>query len=1021
MSLIIVLGVAVVAIALSPILVRLIGSRAGYPLGMLAITDAILLSRELPRVFVTQDPITATYTWVPDLLGTGSNIGFDLRLDGLAAFFALLALIIGAIVFIYSAAYLPKNGVGITNFYTLMTTFMAAVLLLVFADDVFLLFIAWELVSLASFMLIARSGGAGGEAGSQRTLILTFIGGLTLLVALCIAATQAGTTNINGILHAGFWGEKPGLTATLAVLVALSAFTKAAQFPFHFWLPEAMAAITPVSAFLHAAAVVKAGIYVLLRFSTVFHDVAAWNYLLIIVGMFTAIMAALFAIGQTDLKRLTAYSTVSHLGWIVATIGVGTPVALAAALVHTLSHALFKSSLFMLVGVIDHQTGTRDINRLGSSWRQLPYTFISTTVACAAMSAVPPTFGFVSKESMLAAFEQAPLSTTSVIVLLGAATIGAILTFTYSARIVADGFIDGKQDMSKVKEAPFILWFPAALPGLISLPLVFAMMVLDEPINNTIVTITNTDPQTHLALWHGVNTPLLLSILVLVIGGIGVRYRLRIWNALTHRNLLPFDGNHLLKLLLQGFSTIGKTFGRMADTLSPARHLALLFGLFIAFGAVVGIAGLVQGGVDGVPLDPRVPGTNRITDLLPLAIIVISVFAIVRSPKRLTAVACLGITGVGVTLQVLMLGAPDVALTQFLVESLTVVIMMLVVRQQPANFHPEDHRKSKVVPIVVAVGFGVVTFLGTYMLVGRHERSALAMWYLENGPKVTEGDNVVNTILVEFRAFDTMGELSVLGMAAIVMAAVVTSMPRYPFLKGTHPAPIGHASLNTIPMKTLLRIMLPALGVLSALIFWRGHNSPGGGFIAALVAGGALMLVYFSFGHDRRIVKVNVPVVLTGCGILTAVFSGVLGLLKGSFLFPIHGHFLGQHLTTSMIFDAGVYLAVLGMLSMAVNVLGGYLRPGMEYQDLNFNRTNSPLQSLKVVELDAEQHKPVEPESPEHKRIVAQARRDAALLKLDSKQHIAQIVREDRAARAARKADKAGQSGKAQAGGEELS
>ena len=987
MSLIIILGVAAVAIVLSPVLVKLIGTKAGYPLGMLALADTVLLARELPRALV--EPITISYPWVPGAL---ADIGFSVRLDGLSAIFALLALVVGAVVFLYSAAYLPARGAGATNFYTLMTAFMASVLLLVLADDVFLLFIAWELVSLASFMLIARSGGRGGEAGSQRTLILTFIGGLTLLVAMSIAATQAGTTSIHGILRSSFWVDKPGLTAALAVLVAVSAFTKAAQFPFHFWLPEAMAAITPVSAFLHAAAVVKAGIYVLLRFSTVFHDVAVWNYLLITIGMLTAVMASLFAIGQTDLKRLTAYSTVSHLGWIVATIGVGTPFALAAALVHTIAHGLFKSSLFMLVGVVDHQTGTRDIERLGSSWRQLPFTFTSTVIACAAMAAVPPTFGFISKESMLTAFEQAPLDNVGVVVLLGAATVGALLTFTYSARIVADGFIDGDRDMSEVREAPFLLWFPAALPGLVTVPLAVLASVVEGPIDAAVITMTNTDPRAHVALWHGVNTPFVLSLVVLVLGVVGVWYRQRIWRAATHRQFLPVDGNQLLKLGLQSLSAAGKSLGRMADTLSPARHLALLFGLFIVFGAVVGINGLLGGGVDGVALHPRVPGSDRVTDLLPLAIIVLAVVIIVRTPKRLTAVAGIGVAGVGVTLQVLMLGAPDVALTQFLVESLTVVIMMLVVRQQPERFHPE-HRKSaasKSMPIVVAVGFGIVTFLGSYLLVGRNDRSDLAMWYLQNGPKVTEGDNVVNTILVEFRAFDTMGELSVLGMAAIVIAAVVTSMPRYPFMRGTHPAPIGHAELNTIPMKTLLKIMLPFLGVLSALIFWRGHNSPGGGFIAALVAGGALMLVYFSYPRDQRVAKVNVPVILTGCGIMTAVFSGVLGLMKGSFLFPIHGHFLGQHFTTSMIFDLGVYLAVLGMLSMAVNVLGGYLRPGMEYEDLNFTRVDSPLVSTPVVGVDA-QHEPA-PETPEHKRIVAQARRDAALLKLDSSRHIAQIM-----------------------------
>lgn len=946
MTLVLVLALALAAVIAAPVAVRVGDRLAGWPLAALFVAAATLLFQKLPGILDGQ-PLEWKYDWIPNLLDDGVGVTLALRADGLSAFFALLALCIGAVVFIYSAAYLPRRQ-GNMSFYTLMTAFMAAVLLLVLADDVFVLFIGWELVSLASFMLIARSGGKGGELGSQRTLILTFIGGLTLLVALAIAATQAGTTSLSGILASDFWAANPRLTSALAVLVAVSAFTKSAQLPFHFWLPEAMAAATPVSAFLHAAAVVKAGIYLLMRFSAVFSGDHVWNYLLISVGMATAVMAGLFAIQKTDLKKLTAYSTVSHLGWIVATIGVGTPLALAAALVHTLTHALFKSSLFMLIGVVDHQTGTRDAARLGSSWRQLPFTFGSVVIAAASMAAVPPTMGFVSKEGMLDAFTEAPMDGLGIGVLLLAAGIGAFFTFTYSARIVCDGFIDGDRDMTSVKEAPAMLWLPAALPGLIALPLAFVVGTLDHPISGAVSSVA-ADPHAHLALWHGVTTPLLISAAVLIAGVVGIVYRQRIWALLSDASLLPFSGNELLGGLTLMLTKLGKRLGAMADTLAPGRHLGYMFSLIILLTGTTTVAGLARGGVDGMPLAGRWPGGERVYDLLPLAIVALSVIALVRTRKRLTAVVLIGAVGIGVTLQILMLGAPDVALTQFMVEALTVVIMMMIVRQQPDNFHKTRKRANRSA-LLIALAVGISAFLMVFVLLGRRDRGELALWYLHNGPDISTGHNVVNTILVEFRAFDTMGELSVLGMSAIVIAAVVTSMPRYPFAEGAHPAPFGQSRINSIPLRVLLRFLIPVLLVLSLLVFWRGHQQPGGGFIAALIAGGALMLSYLSFPRDKRIFPVRTPLYLTGTGMLFAIGDGLWGLTHGSFLYAIHGEGLGQHWTSAMIFDAGVYMAVLGMLSMAINALGGYLRPGMEYKDLNFTREDSPLVSPMTVE-----------------------------------------------------------------------
>lgn len=946
MTLIYVLALAALAVALAPLLVKVADRKAGYPLAAIFIVAFALLIQQFPShdgstASGNDPPLTYSVEWIPNLLGDGISVNFALRGDALSLFFALLALGIGSMVFIYSAAYLGR-GESNTSFYTIMTAFMASILLLVLADDVFVLFIAWELVSLASFMLIARSGGTGGEQGSQRTLILTFIGGLTLLAAMAIAATHAGTTNLTEIIASDFWAEKPGLTTGIAILVAVSAFTKSAQLPFHFWLPEAMAAATPVSAFLHAAAVVKAGVYVLMRFSAVFADVAAWNWLLIVAGMATAVMASAFAIGKTDLKQLTAYSTVSHLGWIVATIGVGTPFALAAALVHTLAHALFKSSLFMLIGVVDHQTGTRDAARLGSSWRQLPFTFGSVVIAAASMASIPPLMGFISKEGMLEAFTEAPVGNAGVVILLIAAAVGAFFTFTYSARIVFDGFIDGDRDMSEVKEAPVALWLPAAIPGLLSVPLAFvAGPLLDKPIS-TAVGVVSEDPHLHLALWHGINVPLMISVIVLVAGIIGVVLRKKIWSAVTGKKMFVRSGNELLHDVNRALSAVGRVFASMADSLSPTRHMGYMLALIVLLAGSTTIAGLINGGIDGQPLAPRQEGTDRIFDLLPLLVVAAATFALVRTTKRINAVILIGAVGVGVTLQILMLGAPDVALTQFMVEALVVVIMMMVVRQQPANFHKTKAAKKRTAAIMAAL-VGVSAFLLVYFLLGRHERSEIAMWYLNEAPGITGGDNVVNTILVEFRAFDTLGELSVLGMAAIVIMAVVTSMPRYPFAPGTHPAPFSNALMNSYPLRHLLKFLVPFLIVISALVFWRGHNEPGGGFIAALIAGSAMMLAYLSYPQDKRIFPVNTPIYLTGIGVLFAVGAGLIGLLNGSFLYAFHGHWAGQHWTTAMIFDVGVYLAVLGMLSMAINALGGYLRPGMDYQQLTFNREDSPL------------------------------------------------------------------------------
>ncbi|MFC3849328.1 DUF4040 family protein [Corynebacterium hansenii] len=930
MTLISVPALVAVALALTPLFVKVLGRHAGWPIVAFFVAAIVQLAR-LAGGVLDGDAVTWGMTWAGALLPGGTGVDFALRLDPLSLVFALLALVIGSAVFVYSTAYLPPKG-GTMSFYVLMTSFMLAVLLLVLADDVVLLFIGWELVSMASFLLIARSGSSG-EAGSIRTLLLTFTGGLLLLAALGVAVWATGTTNLTELLAHEVWGTGPGantgLTTTVAVLVALGAFTKAAQLPFQAWLPEAMAAATPVSAFLHAAAVVKAGIYLLLRFSTAFAHVQAWQILLIVVGMSTAVAAAVFAIQQTDLKRLVAYSTVSQLGWIVATIGVGTHFAIVAAVVHTLAHALFKSSLFMLAGTVDHQAGTRDIRRLGPLWRRMPWTFGSMVIGSASMAAIPPTLGFLSKEGMLEAFTEAPLADAGVVILLAAATIGAIATFTYSARLIFGAFVDGPRDVSEVREAPVALWLPAAVPGVLSLPLAFFVgPLLDGSLDAVARTVLGGDYHaTHLKLWHGINVPLLISVGVLVAGVLLVLVRKRMNAALADRKLFPFTGVEALAFGTRAGARLGRVFAAISDSHAPTRHLLPMLSVIVVYAAAI----LIAPGLGGMELPDKVDGIDSWMDLIPLVVVVIGVIATMQARNRLQAAVLLGVTGTGVTLQVLLLGAPDVAMTQFLVEILTVVLMMLVLRHQPRAFSPTG-RARRIVAAVVAVGVGLATFGAVWTLTGRRGKPEIAQWYLEEGPKITGENNVVNTILVEFRAFDTLGELAVLGMAGIATAAVVASMPRWQHHPG-RPGPLPQPGLNSLPLRKLTKWMTPLLFGLSVIVLFRGGNEPGGGFNAALIGASSLMLMYLSHPDDRPLTKRNVPYLLSGFGVIVAIAIGFVGYLEGSFLAPLHGTVAGQHLTTALIFDVGVYLAVLGIVATALNHLGGPTRPGSPKTD----------------------------------------------------------------------------------------
>ena len=959
--------ILVATVALTPVLDRAFGRSACWILAGLYLVAAAALVPAAAAVFSGSADDSQTTFSVPWAGQWG--IDFALKADGIGIVFAMIALIIGAVVLAYSARYLDPGRQ--LSFSLVMAVFTLSMVGLVLADDLVLLFVTWELTSIASFLLIARSG-RGGQAASMRTLLITFLGGLALLTAVSLMVLRLGTSSVSEVLAAEVWTMDPAFTTLVAVLVAFAACTKSAQFPFHVWLPDAMAAATPVSAYLHAAAVVKAGIFLLLRFSPAFHDVIAWNVLLITAGLVTAFVGGFLALQQPDLKKLMAYSTVSQLGLIVTLIGVGTDAAILAAVLHTIAHALFKSGLFMMVGVIDHAVHTRELRRMPALARAMPGSFVITLLGCMSMAGLPPMLGFASKESLLtgALSTQGP-AWAGWVVSLGIAG-ASVLTFAYCAKIVLGAFIDGRDETALARDdaantaaqtaagtapagtAPagtdpagaiirpadahrpdaLLLW-PAALPILAGLPLAFFVGVLDTPVGRAMEAALGGEHHPHLSLWHGLTPELGITLAVIVAGALLALGRRRLLPALEARPF-PIDGARILTAVDTLAERVARVLVRPIASDDPMRHLGAIL---VAFAAVVlGALAVLGGG-----LAPLTEGMNQPLDVVLLVLMTAAVITLCTRHDRLGAAVTLSAIGILATVQILVLGAPDVALTQLLVESLTIIIIMLVLQRLPRNFLATQRPRRRGA-LAVAVLVGLASGAGMFLFMGRRGRSDVAEYYIANAEEITGGHNIVNVILVEFRALDTLGELSVLGMAGVAIVAVISSV-RHRFIdpservdaeaadevehgpalreEGTsaHRA-IRSAWGNAAALQLMVRVAAPILAMISAVLFLRGHNSPGGGFIAALVGSAIVALLYLSTSRDRQIGPPRLPLILIGGGVATALGAGFLGYAEGGFLEPLHGYVLGVHLTTSMIFDVGVYLAVLGLVMIAVNLLG---------------------------------------------------------------------------------------------------
>ena len=843
-------------------------------------------------------------SWIPAI-----EVAFRLRLDGLSFLFSVVVLAVGAIVLAYSSSYLraPRS----TGFYMLMSAFAAAMLTLVLADDLVVLFVAWELTTLCSYLLILRSGPAAKEPAT-RTLLVTAAGGLCLLGAVVMIIVRTGTSDVTAALAHPVWGEDPAFATVAAVLVAVAAMTKSAQFPFHSWLPDAMVAPAPVSAYLHAAAMVKAGIFLLLLFAPAASQAEVWAPLLIVVGLVTALWGAFIAVRRNDLKELLAYSTISQLGLLVATIGVGTPTAMLAATVHVVAHALFKSSGFMAVGLIERRAGTRDLQQLQGLWRAMPWDSAMIVLAAASMAGVIPLLGFVSKELIFEAFLGSPAGTVMGWTLTVIVAAGAVLTVAYSARIVLPVLPGPRAEVSPWRATAGMssAVTVTAVAGVIFGLGVTGLNGLVRPAAADAAAAPLTDVY-ELALWHGLNPPLLLSTVALAAGvAVAILYGRR--DGARESRSTGVSGTAIVQHIQDGTIALGRRVGDLTRFDSPSANLTVPIVLICLGG--LGLPWLWGGFPEFSSWSPL--------DAPLLALAAAGILVVVAARARLTAIIAVGVVGFAVVLWFFLLGASDVALTQLLVEILTVVVMILVLRRMPRRFGRERTSRKRLAA-VAAIAAGAVATVTALVFTGHRELSPVGEFFLREAEELTGGTNVVNTILVDFRALDTLGELVVLAIGAVALTALLDA--RRPVERSVPPpayAVLADARPNAVFLMSLARLLVPVMVIASAYALLRGHNAPGGGFIAALIGAAAIVLAYLSAPTDE-VPRVERPyLTIAGSGIVVATGTGLFGLLEGSFLRPLHLDILGLHLTTALVFDLGVYLAVLGVILAAVNRLG---------------------------------------------------------------------------------------------------
>jgi len=973
--LLVLLSAFLIASVVLPSLTRALGVRA-FPVAALVPAAAFVVTALQGPAVLPDGEVVERLEWIPSL-----GIALDMRMDALSWILALVVTGVGSLVLLYCARYFRSSEDGLGRFAGLLLAFAGVMYGLVLADDVFVLFTFWEATSVLSYLLIGHYTGKKASRGAAlQALLVTTAGGLAMLVGLVILSVAGGTTSLAALV-----ADPPGgpLIPVAVVLILLGALSKSALVPFHFWLPAAMAAPTPVSAYLHAAAMVKAGIYLIARLAPGYADVPGWRALLVSLGVATMLVGGWRALKQMDLKLVLAYGTVSQLGFLTVVVGYGTRDAALAGIALLLAHALFKATLFLVVGVVDHRAGTRDLRKISGLGRRAPVLAVITAIALASMAGLPPFLGFVAKEAVLTALlTDAELGGGLGWVALVGVSVGSCLTVAYSARFMWGAFARkrGVDEVQPVHEHLDFLVPPAvlALTGLV-------LGFLASSVDGWIVGYADTLPAVssgasgepdhtyHLALWHGIEPALLISAGTLVVGLAMFRLRDGVF-ALQSRVPSWVDAARLYWASMRLIDRVA------ARTTATTQRGSLPFYLGVILLVLIGSVGTALALNRSWP-EAAVPFDHPAQPVIGVVMIVAAIAA-ARAGKRFQAVVLVGVTGYGMAALFALHGAPDLALTQVLIETITLVAFVLVLRRLPVRL---GERNRSVHPVWrAAIGIAVAALMSTVAVVALGARVAtpISLEFPRLAYEQGHGSNVVNVTLVDLRGWDTMGEISVLIVAATGVASLIflnrrtDSLPRLTApsrrsllarLSGRHDpsttAPLeveqgaegprmaareavkdqGRTERSpwllagrtlapqnrSILLEVVVRLLFHSLIVVSVYLLFSGHNLPGGGFAGGLLAGMALVARYLAGGRYElgAAAPVDAGRVL-GTGLVFAVGTAIVPLVFGADALtstwidtevPFVGH---VEFVTSTFFDVGVYLVVVGLTLDVLRSLG---------------------------------------------------------------------------------------------------
>ncbi len=961
-----VLGAFAIVPLVLPWLVSRIGARAFYVAALLPIVAFVQAALATPAVLAGDDPFES-YDWIPAL-----GIELSMRMNTLSWLMTLIVTGVGALVMLYCRWYFRGKSEGLGQFSAVLLAFAGAMYGLVLTDDLVVLVMFWEITSVLSYLLIGYyNRRAASRRAALQALLVTTLGGLVMLIGVVLMVVDAGTSSISSILAEAPTG--PVVDAAL-VLLLVGALSKSAIFPFHFWLPGAMAAPTPVSAYLHAAAMVKAGIYLIALLAPVFAAAPTWRPIVVTLGVFTMLLGGYQALRETDLKRILAFGTVSQLGLLAVVLGYGTRDAALAGAALLLSHALFKSALFLVVGVIDRQLSTRDIAELSGVGRQAPVMATFSFIAVASMVGVFPTVGFVAKEGALTALlDEAAAGSPWGLIAFGGVVLGSVLTAAYGIRFLWGAFRT-KKDADR-RPLPITEW-PDPPIGFLGAPVLLSGLTVVAGLAAPALDVAlagyadeappgAAEHPAHLALWHGFEPALWISLATIAVGAVVFWFTARAgWS----KRLLPFTAADVYNGTLRAIARLSV----VTTSLTQRGSLPVYVGtIFVVFVAAEGTALLA-----GPEWQAQLDAFQTPMQLVVAPIMIAAGLVAVRARKRYTGVVLVSVTGLGMVLLFATSGAPDLALTQILVETVTLVAFALVLRRIPSRMG--EHNAS-VWPVARAVlGAAVGATMAAVALVATAARSTepISDRFPDLAYHLGHGKNVVNVALVDLRGWDTMGELSVLILAATGVASLVfvthradtlsrfiaplpeaaarTRRPLVETSEGVKPRGEARGRMawlvggqrvrpenRSILLEVIVRILFHTIIIVSLYLLFAGHNLPGGGFAGGLVAGMALVMRYVAGGRYELGAAAPADAGrLLGVGMSIAVACAIVPLFFGappltSTWFeadlPVIGHI---EFVTSTLFDVGVYLVVIGLVLDVLRSLGAEVdRQAQEARD----------------------------------------------------------------------------------------